>query len=180
MTAQISKRLGVKFFGAALLFVLVVAFTGAQFFSSERRFGFPRSDPPNDFKRFVMGGPHWADEDHEDGYDPNAVTLPKGVRVLLSMSFSDWMEEGAVLYFRIDQKDLDGIFAADDFEPTNDAEEKERLNYWSTRYLGVSTDSLGSEPSFYITKISHDNVIRTLMAVNQDRTRVIFLHVNFN
>jgi len=138
-----------------------------------------RSDPENDFKRFVMEGPHWPDEDREQKYIASEHLLPLSVRVIRSKTFNNFDAEGAAVYFEIDKKDLETLLAQDGLTSSTNPHDWNMLNHWARWYLWINTGDLGASPTLYV-KISNGNFEKWLMAVNHEQNRVLFLYLNVN
>lgn len=162
-----------------ILFGLAAVFSGYCLWSESSE-AYLRSDPTNDFKRFVMGGPHWPDEDKTSGYDPNVARLPDSVRVIRSKTFENFDAEGAVILFQTDKADLERIIAANHFESSVNPNDLKKLNTWSKWYLWASSCDLGTSPSWYLVNYPSDPVETRLMTVNGEHSRAIFLYLNVN
>ena len=138
-----------------------------------------RSDPQNDFKRFVMQGPHWADKDAHDHYSVNDHSMPRSVRAIKSRTFENFDGEGAAVYFQASKADLRSLLDSDRLGPGRDPRDLQVLNRWAGWYLWVKTNDLGTSPDLYVRK-SDGNIEEWLMAVNHEQNRALFLYLNVN
>jgi hypothetical protein len=142
------------------------------------REAYVRTDPVNDFKRFVMGGPHWDDEDPSNHYNPNTVILPGSVQVVRSKTFDSFDGEGAAVYFKISPDYLEQIIRDDQLLPSTSANELKKIDRWAGWYLWTRAEDLG--PSFQLYARDNSGIERWLLATNQAHTRVLFLYLNQN
>jgi hypothetical protein len=67
--------------------------------------------------------------------------------------------------------------AVDTLEPSQKQDDLRKLDKWSNRYLHSNSRDLGDAVTWYRKANALNNVETTLMAVNHDHTRAIFVYL---